>query len=305
MSIKDRIRQMKSGSQTASLIGTLVDRYLIERPPDDRDDSWHVSDICMMCARARALRIKHMAGGIGNNPTSERIFDMGKGIHHIYQNWYLGPAGVLWGKWKCLRCDREEWGFRPKSLDGEGCFHDGKSHSWKYQEVPVRVTAADRLAGYPWAEEGLKEGKFKDITGHADGLVLCGNPSMWVVPDFKSCKEEIFRFTYSKAPHEAHRRQVNMYGYFIGRGFVEAPDDVEIPEPERSLVMYVNKSTSEEKEHIDRISEDLVKESLDEVAKFDRFSVTGELPDPHPVCDSRDSKRAKKCTEFTSCFSLR
>lgn len=306
MSLKSRIREMKAGGQApTALIGGVVTKYLIERPPDIREDGWHISDICMMCARARALRVRQDPG-FGSDPTTERIFDMGKGIHHIYQNWYLGPAKVLWGKWKCLRCEREEWGLRPEGLlDGKGCEHDDRPHSWKYMEIPVRVKAEDRLKGYDWAEKGLKDGDFKDIVGHADGLVLCGNPLMWVCPDFKSCKDEIFKFVYAKEPHEAHRRQVNLYGYFIKRGFVEASKGVEIPDPERVSVMYINKNTSEEREHIDSISEALVKESMNEVTKFDRYSVTGELPDPHPACPDKSSKRAKRCGESTACFATR
>jgi hypothetical protein len=303
MSLKDRIRAIKRGEDSSDL-SRIVRSYLVSRPQDFREDGWHISDICMMCARARALKMFGVPAMFSNDPVTEKLYDLGKGIHLIYQNWYFGGANVLWGKWECLRCSKVIWGFKPASfIDGVGCYHDGKGHRWSYQEIPIRVKAEERLKFYEWAQPGLAEGIFKDVVGSSDALVWEDSKKHWVCADIKTCRDEIFKFQYKKAAFEPHRRQANLYAYLIKRGYVDGCSREDIPSPEEVSVFYVNRNTSDEIEHSFNIDEGLVQASFDELTKFDRYTVTGELPERCALCDTKEAKRAKKCGQRIACFS--
>ncbi len=84
----------------------------ISAKPDDgasraHDSYLRASGLYKVCARREAIFCARPSADV---PTKTSVglqltFDIGKAIHHLYQNYYLGPMGRLWGDWFCARCD--------------------------------------------------------------------------------------------------------------------------------------------------------------------------------------------------------
>lgn len=301
MTLRNQIRKMKE-EQKDGIISPIFDKYLYRRPPDDRGDDWHISEVCMMCARAKVLAGPSVAT-VGPSVIMERIYDVGKGIHHIYQNWYAGNAGVLWGKWECQRCSTSIWGvLSQEDFEVDRCPHDGLPHAWKFKEIPIVVSAKERLRGYSWALEGAMSGiEYKGIIGHSDGLVYSEKEKKWICWDIKSCKNEIYQYQLASGALEKHQKQVNMYAYLISSGYVQCPEELRVPKVATSCVFYVNKNTSEEKEFEYKINKKWVSVAFNEVAKYDRYCTIDIMPTKHPDCAIKGSDREKKCPWKTQC----
>ena len=81
-----------------------------------RAKGFHPSEVAGICPRyvilKRLLDNRFKQKPINTN--LHRIFNDGTMAHEWYQNRYLGPAGVLWGKWICSRCKEVVEGFMPK-----------------------------------------------------------------------------------------------------------------------------------------------------------------------------------------------
>jgi hypothetical protein len=301
MSLRDTLRRMKG----AGIISSIVDKYLATRPDDFREAGWHVSQICMMCPRAKQLSVFFAkASPAPKDVFSERIFDLGKAIHSIYQNWYLGPAGVLWGKWECTVCQQVVWGLRPSMVCCKDSF-------WKYKEVPVRLPAVARVGDLSWYQDAIAAGKkpediAQDIVGHSDALIWHEDMQMWLSGEFKSCKSEVFQYQVASSPMESHERQSNIYGTLKGLGFIDGvPEGVEVPVPERKVILYVNKNTSEEREFLSPIDRDVAYESFFAVTEFEKGRQLGTLALMLDDCRERGKKapRAKRCSSESVCFA--
>ena len=105
-----------------------------------------------------------------------RIFEHGHSIHQMYQDKILGPAQVLYGKWRLG--DEEIIGFQPDS-------------EWSYVEPRIF-----------WSEYRL--------SGYCDGIVNVGGK--WFVLEIKSSNDNSFRYIKSQsAPQAYHARQALLY----------------------------------------------------------------------------------------------
>ena len=106
-----------------------------------------------------------------------RVFDHGHAIHATYQDKILGPAGILYGRWK--NGDQEVEGFRPHGED------------WEYVEPRI-----------VWPE--------KRISGYCDGLVFVDG--RWAVLEIKSANSNSFGWIKNtNRPRDYHVRQAQLY----------------------------------------------------------------------------------------------
>lgn len=110
MALKDLVR----GRKSSSIIYPL-EQYLNNIPNEGRvQDVFHPSEISKstFCPRAWCLRLMYPQSPEKLNADSIMIFDVGHLIHHLMKIYY-GDAGLLFGKYRCLKCGYKHIGFKP------------------------------------------------------------------------------------------------------------------------------------------------------------------------------------------------
>ena len=92
------------GKRESILVDRLVE-YLDELDDDYAKDSFfHVSSLYYMCPRCevyKAVLPPEKLPSARLDAITQARFDVGHAMHYWYQTKYLGPMGVLKGKWKC------------------------------------------------------------------------------------------------------------------------------------------------------------------------------------------------------------
>lgn len=278
MSLADLIRKVHGSAE----LSAAIDIFISGRLEEDRSDSWHPSAFRGMCPRREI--ILYLSGGLAKelpSPRNKRIWDVGSAIHSWYQNKYLGPMGILWGKWKCTICNEISWGFMPV----EACVECGR-YSAEYKEVPIKAA--------------LPVGK-KNVIGHSDGLLnlTCG----WTVFELKSSNSRIFSQLYIDHDYvQAALKQGQIYSELICQGMVDAPDYIKAPLPTKLLVMYVNKDTSEEKEFLVDLDGNAAKQELQGPIKYEKAIIEKEIPSKWDECTDITKAPASMCPVKMTCF---
>lgn len=273
MSLADLIRKVHGPDK----LTVALDLFIRQRPGDYREPGWHPSQFCGACPRLMTLDrlLPGPEGGGDVDVKLQRIFDVGKALHHWYQNEYFGPMGVLWGKWRSIRGEIR-WGFMP-SLSGEG-----KHHEWEFLEVPFGAA--------------LGEG-FAPIRGHADGLVQLQNK--WFLLEMKSINDR--GFNWLGQAKTGHIAQGQIYGEMVRQKLVrECP--IEIPYPESLLVLYIGKNDSQEKEFVVPLDSVAGKRELRRPLQVEEAMRDHILPDREPDCTNMLKEPAKACRMVSYCF---
>lgn len=191
MSLSNLIRGVKIASERPSVLNAINKHYLtkskhidIEKTLD-RMTRFQPSSVCYQgaCARAYSLFMNREELGLDVEPVLKfgsdmmRIFDHGHAIHANYQDQILGPAGILYGRWK--NGDQEIEGFRP---NGDG---------WLYVEPRIQ-----------WAE--------KRLSGYCDGIVFVGGK--WCILEIKSANNHSFGWIKNtNTPRDYHVKQAQLY----------------------------------------------------------------------------------------------
>ena len=191
MSLANLIKGVKVAEQRPSVLKAVNSHYLAQsRHIDmtktlDRMTRFQPSSVCYQgaCPRAYSMFMNREDLGVDMEPVFKfgadmmRIFDHGHAIHANYQDKILGPAGVLYGKWRYR--DEIIEGFRPQ---GEG---------WEYVEPRII-----------WPE--------KRISGYCDGLVFVGGK--WCVLEIKSANSHSFGWIKNtNRPRDYHVKQAQLY----------------------------------------------------------------------------------------------
>lgn len=141
------------------------------------DGLLHVSEMYDFCPRREVFKISFKGGRKDPpDPGLQMIFDHGTMTHYWYQNAYMGPAGHLWGTWKCVACGDTREGVMPSkpcqcSIDECGsectpdpeigcrmCVAEGMLISTETGPEPIE----DIIAGVKvWTHEG----RLREVTG--------------------------------------------------------------------------------------------------------------------------------------------
>ena len=191
MSLANLMKGVKMASERPSVLDAVNKHYLrqskyidMERTLD-RMTRFQPSSVCYQgaCARSYSMFMNRDSLGVDMEPVLKfgadmmRVFDHGHAIHATYQDKILGPAGVLYGRWK--NKDSEVEGFRPA---GEG---------WEYVEPRII-----------WPE--------KRLSGYCDGLVFVGGK--WCVLEIKSANSHSFSWIKNtNTPRDYHVKQAQLY----------------------------------------------------------------------------------------------
>jgi len=323
MALKDIVRNIQDAPKVKSL-SEVIDNFIVQREskPNDHSYGWHPSSFCDMCIRHKV--ISDIVEEKKANNFSEklyRIFDVGSSLHRWYQEEYLGPSGILWGKWRCSRCHMYVWGFMPsikcsceesqrtplclkfctdfsrssssseatylpeKMQNRGGCVHCGKWGKWEFREVPFRLDA-----------EGLSE----PILGHCDGVLILPSGVLLEAKTINS-----FGFAGLFAPRRAHVLQGQAYAELLRRKAVPGCTRP-LPEAKKILIFYIGKNTSDEKEFWIDVDRDVGSAVLEIPFQVEAAHKSKTLPDKHSECEEDEKcRRVKKCSVKKFCFAKR
>jgi len=176
-------------------------KWLVEgktEPP--RAPGLHCSSLWKTCPRVPLLEAKYAQYiQIEDETAGGRMtFDVGHALHDLIQNNYLGPFGRLWGKWKCLACQK---------VTHEGTMPEACPKC----DIPWR-DEADGIQNILYAELFVKDDQLK-YCGHCDGIVLTREGNK-VVFEFKTISPSQYRGL--KAPKHEHVVQVHAYMNALG-----------------------------------------------------------------------------------------
>ena len=190
MSLMNLMKSIHNAGDRPSL-GAEIEKFFIKKSKEfdqekfeDRLTRFHPSSISYwgVCPRAYYLVMKREELGITlmrpepHETSLLRIFEHGHSIHSLYQDKVLGPAGLLYGKWKLG--NNEVVGFQPSS-------------DWSYVEPRIW-----------WTE--------KRISGYCDGFLVING--CWYVLEIKSSNDQSFRYLKrTREPRAYHKRQAQLY----------------------------------------------------------------------------------------------
>jgi hypothetical protein len=171
-------------------------------PP--RAPGLHCSSLWKTCPRLPLLEAKY-AEYIKVEPESagqRMTYDVGHALHDLIQNSYMGPFGRMWGKWKCLSCQK---------ITHEGTMPQACPEcdaAWRNEE--------DGIQNIVYAELFVADDVLK-YCGHCDGILLT-RAKKKVVFEFKT----ISKSQYGGLKQPKHEHVVQVHAYMNALGLKEA-----------------------------------------------------------------------------------
>jgi len=184
------------------------------------------SQIHGMCYRAKMFA-ENLKKVMGSDPvvsqmsfdetisaTLQAKFDIGHAIHHWYQNFYLGPMGILRGGWRCSKCGTTVQGFRPADVCSCGSDH------WRFVEPETNIP-----------ELG--------IVGHCDGIIDRGDGE-WVM-DIKTINPDLFKSLSEPSLSYIYQVHCYMMALKINRSIILYVDkSSNLANPTKEIKIYFN-----------------------------------------------------------------
>lgn len=236
-------------------------------PPPSEDVIYRASGLGSLCEREEALKALHrIESKQVVNPDLQIAFDMGHGFHHMVQNKWLGPIGLLLGNWTCNAC---------------GHLHEDAV----WPGICVKCHSRDDFTYQEFAFESKEIG----LSGHPDGiLVLPGGHR--VLLEIKTVNSKAFDYllTYIKGPMPQHVSQVQAYMHFM--------------KMQECHFLYVDKDRSQFLTYRIAYDEQKFNVLVGKVALI-RNSIRSQTVPPRYVCSTISCARAKRCSVRQKCFS--
>jgi len=255
--------------------------------PSDRSPGVHCSEMYKFCPRRKMFEeLDPIDGAKDVDALTMARFNLGTALHDLYQNQYLGPSGILLGRWECKRCgftvggtDRDSWLPMP-SGPCEKCLETAKCECiwsddcsvekhcqlcplggfWRYVELPVR----DEETGY---------------VGHTDGIL---NTDPLSLLELKSAGPRSYR--YLKKPYDSHVLQASLYMRPLGL--------------DQARIVYIDKANEDDnivKEFVVDYDEAAVERALALVRSYNAAREAKEFPPRILGCDTRNCPWASRC----------
>lgn len=222
-------------------------------------------------------------------PRLRRIFDVGTAIHRLAQNNYFAAAGILWGKWRCVRCGRETQVETTRPPQMCSCpLVAGQFITKGKTDKEIYIEQQQALLNWEYVEphmvimdSGLK------ISGYTDGILNIDNEKY--ILEAKSINSRGFTMDLKKGPKEEHVFQAQLYmsGFRV----------------DKAIIWYINKDTQEPKEFLIRRDESYRNSAIRKALLY-LDAQRGNLNTlPSRVCATPDDFRAKyKCGWAKECF---
>lgn len=168
-------------------------------------DYLRASGLHSVCGRRTAIFREHPSLDVGEQRSAGGVMtaDIGHQAHAWWQNKYLGPAGVLWGEWVCVRCSPViEVGGR---LTLEPVLIGLMPERCPKCDAP-RVIAGQQIVAFN--EMLVRDDKLR-YGGHPDGLLVIPGYDRRVLFELKTIKTDAF--DKLRRPKSEHGVQVSAY----------------------------------------------------------------------------------------------
>ena len=270
------LRQAKTGVAVKgpSSLKEKVFSFLASRKDDYRAPGYHPSSMYKLCPRKAVLDELFPVDPEVFTPGLLMTFDIGHAMHDWWQNKYLGPMGVLVGKWQCYNC-REKI---------------GSDTDWKPRPTECESCKSDK--GFGYSEIGLKD-EALNIVGHCDGVLLIDGE--YCLFELKTIND--YGYQTLLGPKSSHRYQVTIYMKLLGI--------------KKAVIVYINKGkTGQLKEFAidfdDTMWEDVcfrIKLNEDTKKEMEDNGPSLDLVDRTPrICISDSCEMARWCPQKASCF---
>lgn len=200
-----------------------VQRHLLKKSKDSDRDTAHVhpSELAKddWCRRRAWLRITEAQPNKRSSNASskmEMVFEEGHNIHGKWHGWIYESEGLdLYGKWKCRKCGRKEfgWGLDLPSIQAiPACGHD-----WEYRELPFEPTSEFRIMGHTdglvWV---LSEGRcfLLEVKSIGIGTLRFEAPKLYW--DYTNGELDVGKVWMNiKRPFLSHMKQGLLYLFFL------------------------------------------------------------------------------------------
>lgn len=265
--LKDLIRKVKKKKQEPLALS--LDKHFLKESYEDltteRAPGWHPSSVSYdMCSRAEV--ISKRTPGLLPTPTPHEP--------SLIRIFWFGHAihamyqNKVFGPMGVLF---GKW-YNPKN--GKTSVGFQPKRGWKYEEPGV-------------------SNKEYDIVGHVDGvLMLEDGPALLEVKTINSRS-----FDFLTNPRDYHVKQAQLY---MSCEF----DDLDMPMPKRTVMLYVNKNTSQEKEFWLDADKEKCASIFRDIKKVESSLQENSLPSREKECKYLSSARVKKCPCGITCMEV-
>jgi hypothetical protein len=193
--LADIYKGTQKPSTTPSL-RTFINKYFAERTPGARRPGVHVTDLVDPCIRRIAWKIARPdIVDPAPEPAAARFFDQGNATHKWWQNEIYGPAGILYGDWRCTRCQELVTNTTMPAAKCKKSFTGACAGTWEFIEPEVNIDI-----------HGVR------VTGNSDGRLLWEGELTLL--EMKSMRTE--DWTKLKLPWPKHIMQGSIYAPELG-----------------------------------------------------------------------------------------
>ncbi len=258
------------------------------------------SGLHSVCGRCTAIFREHPSLNVGEQRSAGGVMtaDIGHQAHAWWQNKYLGPAGVLWGEWVCVRCSPVT------EVEGRPSLTPvlvGLMPAQCPECDAPRVLASQQIIAFN--EMLVRDDKLR-YSGHPDGLLVIPDYARRVLFELKTIKTDAF--DKLRRPKPEHCVQVNAY--------------MRLTDTTEALVTYIDKGrqcpwrvaagqfiSGEARVKVFRVAfnADLWAKVEEGIREHWR-AVAGENPRKLVrICRTPSCSRARLCVARNICFSLR
>jgi len=275
--------------EPSSLISDALKQVLrtLNWVPTNRAPGLHCSELYGFCPRKKLFSLLDPIDGVKDvDALTMARFNFGSALHDLFQNQYLGPAGLLLGVWECKRCghrvggfDRDLWVKMPsgpceKCADVKTC-----KCIWPDDSVVERHCQLCPRGGYwHYVEMGVKD-EDTGYIGHTDG-VLATSP--FSILELKSAGPKSYQFL--KKPYDAHVLQANLYMRPL--------------KLTQARIVYIDKGNEDPalvKEFVIDYDEALVERTLALLRQYRAAEKNRNFPPRLLGCDTRSCPWASRC----------
>jgi|GEM_PF-5879724 len=302
-----------SGSLPESLLSHMIGPILEGHnwKLENRESGLHCSQMSDFCPRRGVLSTLFPIDDAQNvDPLTRLRFDTGRALHSLFQNYYLGPSGILVGAWKCSRCGRIVGDYAagklvPMPVNTCGCgMRPKRLKSWKAAVSPTDPKASwckaciwpskwplDRhcqlcYLGNGWVyQEPMVKDAVWGLVGHCDGVLRLSGGDMLL--ELKTIGPK--GYPKLTKPFAAHEVQAQLYMHYMGI--------------HQMLFVYIDKANTTPdflKEYVLAYDPSVVEEVLAKVRLYWRSLAEDSLPPRNPFCERVRGRRA--CAWRSYCF---
>ena len=267
MAISDLNKQLRKtipgiSGQVVKELGVYI-KTLVDKPR--KHNPVRASSLYDTCMRAEVLSKQYPRERWKPDVKTQMIFDIGTMAHWWWQNKYLGPAGLLFGNWKCSKCG---------VLRLEGLMPEA-------QAVPCKECGA-LLVEYEEYEMFDEE---TGISAHSDGIYV--GEDIRCLLEFKTSGEKYW--TQTVKPGENHIFQASIYYWLL--------------KLEKAKIIYINKTTGKPKEFTVDADMKMVEQGKKKALTIQSITADSDSKDYKRVCFSKTMFKSKKCPWVEECFS--